>query len=126
MERLVSYTSNQMAIFHHVPMPMVMNHGLGFQDSTRLHFKSKSKSDSPYSFLYSATLQDSRVSTLISLSYKWVFSEFSPFSLLSSDFKISPFLFLNKPSPLLLYIKDSKSFSFLHSTGLLVAVTAAS
>ena len=85
-----------MAIFHHFPMPMVMNHGLGFQDSTRLHFKSKSRSNFPYSFLYSATLQDSQVSTLISLSYKWVFSEFSPFSLLSSlssDFKLSLFYF---------------------------------
>ena len=34
----------------HFPMPLVMNHGLGFQDSTRLHF-SKSKSDFPFSSL---------------------------------------------------------------------------
>ena len=80
----------------HFPMPLVTNHGLGlgFQDSTRLHF-SKSKLDFPYPSLLGS---DSKPS---SLSYKLVFSECSSFSLLSSlssDFKISPFYFeINTP-----------------------------
>ena len=41
------FKSNSDLIF---PMPLVMNHGLGFQDSTRLHL-SKSKSDFSYSSL---------------------------------------------------------------------------
>ena len=99
-----------------------MNHGLGFQDSTRLHF-SKSKSDFPFSSLLGSDSrlkhsQPSSLSLSLSLSlssYKLVFSKCSPFSLLSSlssDFKISLFsffyyyfLFWNKQSPLLLYNK---------------------
>ena len=55
-----------------------------------------------------------RLKTLISLSYKWVFTECSLFSLLSIDFKTSPFYFeTNTPFP-------------LHQNGLLVAVVTAS
>ena len=55
-----------------------------------------------------------RLKTLISLSYKWVFTECSLFSLLSIDFKTSPFYFeTNIPFP-------------LHQNGLLVTVAAAS
>ena len=97
------FKSNSDLIF---PMPLVMNHGLGFQDSTRLHL-SKSKSN----FLYSSLLgSDSRFSTLISLSYKLVLSKCSLFSLLSSlssDFKISLFYFETNKSH---YSFTSKSF----------------
>ena len=48
------FKSNSDLIF---PMPLVMNHGLGFQDSTRLHL-SKSKSDFSYSSLLAS---DSRL-----------------------------------------------------------------
>ena len=55
-----------------------------------------------------------RLKTLISLSYKWVFTESSLFSLLSIDFKTSPFYFeTNTPFP-------------LHQNRLLVSVAAAS
>ena len=101
MEQLIGYTSNHMAIFH-LPMPMVMNHGLGFQDSTRLHFKSKSKSDFPYSFLYSATLQDSQPSSLSLINGSSLSSHLSLYYLVSLVISKSLFFILKqtKSSPL--------------------------
>ena len=54
----------------HFPIPrVIMNHGLGFQDCTRLHLP-KSKSDFPYSSI----LKVETLSTLISLSLiNWSF-----------------------------------------------------
>ena len=90
------FKSNSDLIF---PMPLFMNHSLGFQDSTWLHFsKSKSKSDFP---LYLSLIN-------------WTFPECSSFSLLSSlssDFKISLFYFETKKSlySLTLSLSDSAS-----------------
>ena len=104
----------------HFPIPrVIMNHGLGFQDCTRLHLP-KSKSDFPYTSILGS---DSRLKhyqpSSLSLSYKLVFSVCSPLSLLSSlssDFEIYKALYSSF---------TSKSFQFLNSTGLLVAVATA-
>ena len=61
------FKSNSGLIF---PIPLVMNHSLGFQDSTRLHlYLSKSKSDFPYSSLLNSDSR-SKHSQPSSLSYK--------------------------------------------------------
>ena len=88
------FKSNSDLIF---PMPLFMNHGLGFQDPTQLHL-SKSKSDFP-SYL-----------SLIN----WTFLKCSSFSLLYSlfsDFKISLFYFETNKSlySLTLSLSDSAS-----------------
>ena len=71
------------------------------------HFKIKIRFSMPF-------LTRLRLKTLISLSYKWVFTESSLFSLLSIDFKTSPFYFeTNTPFP-------------LHQNRLLVSVAATS
>ena len=71
------------------------------------HFKIKIRFSMPL-------LTRLRLKTLISLFYKWVFTDSSLFSLLSIDFKTSPF-----------YFETNTHFS-LHQNGLLVAVVAAS
>ena len=72
-------------------LALVMNHslGLGFQVGTRLHI-SKSKSDFPCLSLLGS---DTKPSSLSLINGSLVFTECSLFSLLSIDFKTSPFYF---------------------------------
>ena len=71
------------------------------------HFKIKIRFSMPL-------LTQLKLKTLISLSYKWVFTECSLFSLLSIDFKTSPF-----------YFKTNTRFP-LYQNELLVVVATAS
>ena len=88
-------------------MPLVMNHGLRFQDSTRLHL-SRSKSNFPYSSLLDSDLRlkHSQPSSLSLINWSFLFVLPYLCSLVSLVILKSLFFILKQTKPFtLLYIK---------------------
>ena len=86
-------------------MPLVVNHGLGFQDSTRLHL-SKSKSDFPYSSLLNS---DSRLKHSQPLSLSLI-----NWSFLSVLYSLRSLVFLVISKSLFFILKQTNPFTPLH------------
>ena len=86
-------------------MPLVVNHGLGFQDFTRLHL-SKSKSDFPYSSLLNS---DSRLKHSQPLSLSLI-----NWSFLSVLYSLCSLVFLVISKSLFFILKQTNPFTPLH------------